>query len=297
MAEVNFNFEGNNNIIQSKLTDKMEEICLKFSIKNNININKLIFMYGGGKVHKELTLENQINKIDLKNKSINILVYKIEDLETEKIENNNEINLVNELKNKIYLILVKYLDDREYIENKASNWIQAILNEINPLFLNYKEFKTFIHVLIKNETIKKKDYRRNHIYINNSGKNFYVKFRGDKIFGLVSVHMFNINIKRMKIDTRNFFDSTLNNFLNLSEGREFDIFIEKYYKMFYDKFYEEYESKIKNENICIFYDFSNKYNMVSYGSYFINEGGNDFILTKEIKTDKWSLYLLMVNIQ
>lgn len=37
--------------------------------------------------------------------------------------------------------------------------------------------------------------------------------------------------------------------------------------------------------------------MVSYGSNFVNEGGNDFILTKEIKNDKWSLYLLMVNIQ
>lgn len=195
-------------------------------------------MYEGGKVQKELTLKNQVNKIDKKNKSMNILVYKIEDLETEKIDINNEINLVYELKNKIYLILVKYLEDREYIENKATNWIQAILNEINPLFLNYKEYKTFIHVLIKNETIKKKDFRRKHDYINNSGKNFHVKFNNNKIFGLVHVHMFNINIKRTEKDTKNFFDSTLNNFLNLAEGREFDIFIEKYYKMFYDKFYE-----------------------------------------------------------
>lgn len=156
MAEAIFHFEGNKIIIQCKLTDKMKEICLKFSNKINCNIDKLIFIYGGRKVHKELTLENQANDIDLENKSMSILVYKIDVSETEKIEINSEQNFVNELKERIYLILVKYLEDREYIENKVSNWIQAILNEINPLFLNNKEYKTFIHVLEKNETIKKK---------------------------------------------------------------------------------------------------------------------------------------------
>ena len=297
MAEVNFDFEGNKIIIQCKLTDKMEEICLKFSNKINININKLIFIYGGGKVYKELTLENQANDIDLVNKSMNILVYKIEFSQTGKIEINTEQNLLNELKNKIYLILVKYLEDREYIENKVANWIQAILNEINPLFLNYKDYKTFVHVLVKNETIKNKNFSRYHNFKNNSGKNFSVKFKNTKIFGLVNVHMFNINIKRTKKDITNFFDSTLNNFLNLAEGREFDIYIQKYHKMFQDKFNEEYNLNYKDKSICVFYDLSNKYNMVSYGSNFINEGENDCILSKEVKTDKWSFYFLMANIQ
>ena len=115
---------------------------------------------------KELTLENQANDIDLENKSMSILVYKIGDSETEKIEINSEQNFVNELKDKIYLILAKYLEDREYIENKVSNWIQAILNEINPLFLNYKEYKTFIHVFVKNETIKQKNFNRYHNFNN-----------------------------------------------------------------------------------------------------------------------------------
>jgi len=53
--------------------------------------------------------------------------------------------------------------------------------------------------------------------------------------------MFNINIKRKKKDLTNFFNSTLNNFINLAEGREFDIYIQKYHKMFQEKFNEEYK--------------------------------------------------------
>ncbi len=38
----------------------MKDICNKFAVKADININSLLFMYGGNKINYELTFKDKI---------------------------------------------------------------------------------------------------------------------------------------------------------------------------------------------------------------------------------------------
>ena len=65
------------NKINSQLIieDKMKDICEKLCLKMEIDINKLIFIYGGGILNMELKYKEVANEIDKKNLKMNILVY------------------------------------------------------------------------------------------------------------------------------------------------------------------------------------------------------------------------------
>ena len=78
MAEIIFIYEGNQFNMQCEKNQKMDEICNKLSTKINMNINSLIFLYGGSQIN----LDKKLNEITKENK-INILVF--------KRENENEI--------------------------------------------------------------------------------------------------------------------------------------------------------------------------------------------------------------
>ena len=73
MAEIVFIYEGNPIIIQCNKNQKIKDICINLSNKINLNINSLIFLYGGN----QLDLNKTFNEITKENK-INILVYKKE---------------------------------------------------------------------------------------------------------------------------------------------------------------------------------------------------------------------------
>ena len=62
MSEVKviFTLEGVNMIILCKKEDKMKDICNKYSIKIDKNINSLIFLYGGNQLNLELRYEEII---------------------------------------------------------------------------------------------------------------------------------------------------------------------------------------------------------------------------------------------
>ena len=65
MAEAKFTYEGSDIIIQCNKNQKMRDICTNLSTKINVNINSLVFLYGGGilnleKTFEELTKENRI---------------------------------------------------------------------------------------------------------------------------------------------------------------------------------------------------------------------------------------------
>ena len=47
MAEVKFTYEGLDIIIRCNKNQKMKDICTYLSKKINVNINSLIFLYGG----------------------------------------------------------------------------------------------------------------------------------------------------------------------------------------------------------------------------------------------------------
>ncbi len=68
MSEVIFSYKGNQTRIQCDENEKMKNICIRFSIKLNIDINKLYFLYNGDKLNEGLKLidikkNNNINNI------------------------------------------------------------------------------------------------------------------------------------------------------------------------------------------------------------------------------------------
>ena len=84
MAEVIFNYNGKDTIIQCRIEDKLKDICLKFAIKVQIDINKIIFIYGGRMIDLELKYKELVNEIDEENLKMKILVY------------DNDSNIIND---------------------------------------------------------------------------------------------------------------------------------------------------------------------------------------------------------
>ncbi len=78
MATVIFTYEGIPIKVQCLKEDKMKDICNKFAVKADININSLLFMYGGNKINYELTFKKQANSIDNKCNQMNVLVFQDE---------------------------------------------------------------------------------------------------------------------------------------------------------------------------------------------------------------------------
>ena len=166
MAKVIFSFNGIQTIIQCLKEDKMKNICNKYVSKINININSLIFIYGGNKINYEISFQEQANSIDKERNEINILVYKEENeneikcskcgeiIKIDKFENiiqlnNNQNDMLNELKslietindsneinkikNKIKLInlvIINLMEENEKIMKNISNIVNINVNEI-----------------------------------------------------------------------------------------------------------------------------------------------------------------------
>ena len=88
MAEVIFNSGGNSTKIQCMANDKMKDIISKFNDKTEKKENdKLIYLYNGTRINKELTFNEQANELDKSRKKMNIVV----------IKNKNDINIKDEI--------------------------------------------------------------------------------------------------------------------------------------------------------------------------------------------------------
>ena len=80
MAEIQFNYEGKNIIIQCNENEKIEEIITRFLTKiDNIENKNLIYLYNGTKINKELKYIEQANEIDKNSMKMDIIVTKLED--------------------------------------------------------------------------------------------------------------------------------------------------------------------------------------------------------------------------
>ena len=88
MEEILFHFNGSKINVQCNLEEKMKNICEKFSMKSGVDINSLIFLYTGKQIDLNLKLKDQVNKSNLESKEIPILVYKKNESNSIK-ENNN----------------------------------------------------------------------------------------------------------------------------------------------------------------------------------------------------------------
>lgn len=77
MSKVEFNLNGNITSILCSENDLMSEICKKFAIKTQTNLDNLIFLYSGNKINLKLTLSQIMNHIDRQRRTISILVNEI----------------------------------------------------------------------------------------------------------------------------------------------------------------------------------------------------------------------------
>ncbi len=74
MFEVHFIYNGKDTLIQCTENEKFNNICQSYSTKIERNINKLIFIYGGATLNKDLLLKEAINKTDKEKLKMNVLV-------------------------------------------------------------------------------------------------------------------------------------------------------------------------------------------------------------------------------
>lgn len=82
--------------------------------------------------------------------------------------------------------------------------------------------------------------------------------------------------------------------MNLSEGRKYLIFKEKYFKMVREKI-----SDIRKDFGCelfIFYELSNKNIIATRGLTISNKDKNDIFLNELIKVEDYSFYLLLAKV-
>ena len=75
----------------------MRDICQKFSLKVDKNINSLLFLYGENQVNFDLSFKEQGNSLDTENNQMKILLHQIT---KEKDINLNNKNLLENLKSK-----------------------------------------------------------------------------------------------------------------------------------------------------------------------------------------------------
>ena len=95
MAQVEFQYNGANTIIQCQENQKMSEICINFVTKAHINENDINYFYdgkGGAEFDKNLTFNQMANSMDKIRKKMNILVISQDD-------NINDINNIIRAKN------------------------------------------------------------------------------------------------------------------------------------------------------------------------------------------------------
>ena len=77
MSKALFNYDGKIIHFQCNPNDKMKDICKSFTIKNNMDINSLYFLYNGDKLKEDLTFEENLNKDDKERNEMYIIVKNI----------------------------------------------------------------------------------------------------------------------------------------------------------------------------------------------------------------------------
>jgi len=152
MAEAKFIYDGQNIFIQCNKNQKMKDICTNLCNKINVELNSLVFLYGGS----ILNLEKAFNEITKENK-INILVDKYDNEEicskcgrilnneiiNEIISSNNYINSsLSGIKGQIDLIINNQVDIN-YINDQLKN-INALINNINE---NIKKMNNKLNII------------------------------------------------------------------------------------------------------------------------------------------------------
>jgi len=172
-ANVIFTFNGCDIIIQCSKEDKMKDICQKYTFKVSININSLIFLYGGNQINFELRFKEQANSIDNNNNKMSILVYKNENDELICPKCGERLKLDRK---KIDEIILSNNNIKDAIDGIKFNIENIIKNSsVNSINFQLKNIKTVLNNITENikkineKLIKLLNDSKN--YINNNFQN------------------------------------------------------------------------------------------------------------------------------
>ena len=182
MSTVKIDYEGKATIIQCLKTNKMLDICKKFSTKLNLELNNLYFLYGGSKINLNMTFQETANSIDNGRNQMNILALDINEneglicpqcgfnyninidskiLDNINNSNSNQSKILNGVKGQITNIIntINKSQENENIINQLNNVIIMIEHIINNIKKNSDEMiklnNLFDKIIVTNNVNKK----------------------------------------------------------------------------------------------------------------------------------------------
>ena len=157
-----FTLNGDKIVIQCKKEGKMKDVCERYSRKININMNLLVFLYGGNQLNLELNFNEQATLLDKNNNEMNVLVYiKEEEFICPKCGEKIEIN-----KEKLDEIIVSNNNIKDTI-NGIKIMIDNIIknSSINLINIQLKNINIILNTI--NEDIKKNNEKLKNILNDN----------------------------------------------------------------------------------------------------------------------------------
>ena len=133
---IDFNYKGNNIIIQCNIDDTIKEIIDKLIIKTSINKNSVVFLYSGNIINEELKLSEIIGKE--KKDKVNILV-----VDSKDNIDNNKIKIKSK-----YIICPKCEENIKYKMNEYKINLYDCKNRhrMNNILLNEFENTQYIDI-------------------------------------------------------------------------------------------------------------------------------------------------------
>ena len=186
MAKVVFSFSGTEITIQCVKNDRMKDICNRFAAKMNMNMNSLLFLYGGNKINYGFTFIEQANSIDNNRNQMNILVYQKENegLKCDKCGNLIRSSFIDNI--------IKYINEQKDILTQMKNQINSIINSnnINDIIKKIKNIK----IMLDNLVFQNEKCFTDAQYIISDNKNMIKK---NYNFETIKMHGFNSNEEKM----------------------------------------------------------------------------------------------------
>ena len=177
-ANVAFTFEGRNVTIQCPQNEKMRIICQRYATKIGINLNSLLFLYGGNQLNLDLSFNEHANSIDKKNNVMNILVYKNESNDFACPKCGEKIKLNVEKFNNIILSNDKIKEAIKGIIFQIDNIINNRTISISNINIQLKNMNIILNTIkedIKKNNTKFKNLLNDFVNINNSFKKVSAK--------------------------------------------------------------------------------------------------------------------------
>ena len=150
-ANAVFTLEGANLTIQCSKSDKMRDICQRFAIKAEKNINSLIFLYGGNLLNLDLSFEDQANSMDKTRNEMKVLVYENETDESVCSNCGAKIHLNTKKIDELIVSFNNIKDTIDGIKLHLDNLIK--LSTMNSMNSQLKNINLLLNTV--NEDIKK----------------------------------------------------------------------------------------------------------------------------------------------